>query len=99
MGFSSDQKLDSRDFWLIANSVLNKGKSVKSPLFNGSEMLASASHKARLLADNFKKSHFDDSCILLHVFPSRTYQELSSWLKRSKPTLIRQGNLVLIIFQ
>ena len=38
--------------WQIANSVLNKGKSVKPPLFNGSEVLFSASGKAKLFAKN-----------------------------------------------
>ena len=32
------QKLGSRDFWRIANSVLNKGKSAIPPLFNGPEV-------------------------------------------------------------
>ena len=36
-------------------------------------MLPSASHKTKLLAENFSKnSNFDDSCISLSVFPSRT---------------------------
>ena len=84
MGSSTGQKLDSSDFWRIANNVLSKGISVIPPLFNGSEMLASASDKARLLADNFfKNSHLDDLCISLPAFPSRTYQKLPSWLKRS----------------
>ena len=82
MGSSSGQKLDSGDFWRIANNVLSKGKSVIPPLFNGSEMLTSASDKARLLPDNFfKKSHLDDLCISLPAFPSRTYQKLPTWLK------------------
>ena len=84
MGSSTGQKLDSSDFWRIANNVLSKGISVIPPLFNGSEMLASASDKARLLADNFfKNSHLDDLCISLPAFPSRTCQKLPSWLKRS----------------
>ena len=33
----TSQKLASRDFWRIANSVLNKGKSAIPPLFNGPE--------------------------------------------------------------
>ena len=33
------QKLDSRVFWRIANSVLNKGKSGIPPLFDGPELL------------------------------------------------------------
>ena len=79
MGSSSGQKLDSGVFWLIANSVLNKGRSVIPPLFNGSEMLTSASDKARLLSDIFfKSSHLDHLCISLPAFPSRTYEKLSS---------------------
>ena len=30
----TSQKIGSRDFWRIANSVLNKGKSAVPPLFN-----------------------------------------------------------------
>ena len=47
------QKLGSRDFWRIANSVLNKGKSAISPLFIGPEVLSSASDKAKLFAEDF----------------------------------------------
>ena len=47
------QKLGSCDFWRIANSVLNKGKSAISPLFNGPEVLSSASDKAKFFAGNF----------------------------------------------
>ena len=43
----TSQKLGSRDFWQIANSVLNKGKSAIPPLFNGHEVLPSASDKAK----------------------------------------------------
>ena len=42
----TSQKLGSHDFWRIANSVLNKGKSAIPPLFNGPELLFSASDKA-----------------------------------------------------
>ena len=45
----TSQKLGSRDFLQIANSVLNKGKSAKPPLFNEPEVLSSASDKAKLL--------------------------------------------------
>ena len=45
----TSQKLGSRDFWRIANSVLNKGKSTIPLLFNGPEMLSFASDKAKLL--------------------------------------------------
>ena len=62
------QKLGSRDFWGIANSVLNKGKSAMPPLFNGLEVLSSASDKAKLFAKNFSKnSNLDDSGISLPV--------------------------------
>ena len=39
--------------WRIANSVLNKGKSAIPLLFNGPEVLSSASDKAKLFAENF----------------------------------------------
>ena len=73
----TSQKLGSRDFWRIANSVLNKGKSAIPPLFNGPEVLSSASDKAKLFAENFSKnSNLDDSSISLPVFPSRTNLKL-----------------------
>ena len=69
----TSQKLGSRDFWQIANSVLNKGRSAIPPLFNSLEVLSSAPDKAKLFAENFSKnSNFDDSGISLPVFPSRT---------------------------
>ena len=65
----TSQKLGSRDFWRIANSVLNKGKSAIPPLFNGPEVLFTASDKAKLLAENFSKnSNLDDLGISLPVF-------------------------------
>ena len=71
------QKLDSRDFWRIANSVLNKGKSAIPPLFNGPEVLSSASDEAKLFAKNLSKnSSLDDSGIFLPVLPSRTNLKL-----------------------
>ena len=67
------QKLRSWDFWQIPNSVLSKGKSAIPPLFNGPEVLSSASDKAKLFAENFSKnSNLDDSGISLPVFASRT---------------------------
>ena len=73
----TSQKLGSRDFWRIANSVLNKGKSAIPPLFNGPEVLSSASDKAKLFTENFSKnSNLDDSGISLPVFPSRTNLKL-----------------------
>ena len=68
----TSQKLGSQDFWQIAYSVLNKGKSAIPPLFNGPGVLSSASDKAKLFAENFSKNcNHDDSGICLPVFPSR----------------------------
>ena len=90
----TSQKLGSRDFWRIANSVLNKGKSAIPPLFNRPEVLSCASDKAKLFAKNFSKNtNLDDSGISLPVFPSRTNQKLHN------RTLIHQKRLVLLVFQ
>ena len=73
----TSQKLRSCDFWRIANSVLNKGKSAIPPLPNGPEVLPSASDKAKFFAENVSKnSNLDDSGISLPVFPSRTNSKL-----------------------
>ena len=73
----TSQKLDSCDFWRIANSVLNKGKSTILPLFNSPELLPSASDKAKLSAENFSvNSNLDESGISLSVFRSRTNLKL-----------------------
>ena len=73
----TSQKLGSRDFWQIANSVLNKGKSAILHLFNGPEVLSFASDKAKLYAENFSlNSDLDDSDVSLPVFPSRTNLKL-----------------------
>ena len=55
------QKLGSWDFWRIANSVLNKGKSDIPPLFSGQEVLSSASDKAKLCTKNFSSNSNLDS--------------------------------------
>ena len=81
----TSQKLGSRDFWRIAKSVLNKGQSAIPPLFNGSEVLSSASDKAKLFAENFSlNSNLDDSGISLPVFPSRTNLKLHNISVTSK---------------
>ena len=73
----TSQKPASRDFWRIANSVLNKDKSAIPSLFNGPGVLSSASDKAKLLAENFpKNSNPEDLGISLSVFPSRTNLKL-----------------------
>ena len=45
----TSQNLGPRNFWRIANIVLNKGKPAIPPLFNGPEMLSFASDQAKLL--------------------------------------------------
>ena len=73
----TSQKLGSWDFWQIVSSVLNRGKSAIPPLFNGLDVLSSASDKAKLLAENFfKNSNLDDSGISLPVFAFRTNLKL-----------------------
>ena len=48
------------------------------PIFNGQEVLSSASNKAKLFAENFSKnSNFDYSGISLPVFHSRTNLKLN----------------------
>ena len=75
----TSQKLDLQDFWKIANSVLNKGKSAIPPLFKGLEMLSFASDKAKFFAENFpESSNLVDSGISLPVFPSRTNLKLNN---------------------
>ena len=81
----TSQKLGSWDFWRIGNSVLNKGKSVIPPLFNGPEVLSSASDEAKLFAKNFSKnSNLDDSGISLPVFRFRTNLKLHNIFIKTK---------------
>ena len=62
----TSQKLGSHDFWQIASSVLNKGKSAIPPLFNHWKVLPSVSDKANLFAKNFSKTcNLDDSSLYL----------------------------------
>ena len=73
----TSQKRGSRDFWQVTTSVLNQGKSAIPPLFNGPEVLSSASDKAKLFAKNFSKNPIlEDSGISLFVFLSRTNLKL-----------------------
>ena len=64
----TSQKLDSHDFWRIANSLLNKGKSSIPPLFNGPEVLSSASDKAKLFAENNNHRNFIPQVVSIHIF-------------------------------
>ena len=71
------QKLGSHNFWQIANSVPNKGKSAIPPLLSDPKVLSSASDKAKLFPENFSKnSNLNDSGIFLPVVPSRTNLKL-----------------------
>ena len=73
----TSQKLGSRDFWRIVNSILNKDKSAIPYLFNGPEVLSSASDKAKLFPENFSlNSNLDKSGVSLPVFLSRTNLKL-----------------------
>ena len=58
-------------FWGNASNLLNKGKSGIPPLFNGQEVLSSASDKAKLFPENFSiNSDLDNSGIYLFTcFP------------------------------
>ena len=73
----TSQKLGSRDFRQIPDSVPNKGKSAIPPLSNGPEVLSSASDKAKLFAENFSWNRdLDDLGLSLPVFPFRTNLKL-----------------------
>ena len=60
----TSKKLGSQDFWQIANSVLNKGKSATPLLFNGPGVLSSA----KLIAENFSKNSNIDDSVTLYPF-------------------------------
>ena len=75
--------------WLIANSVLDKGKSAMPPLFSSLEVMSSASDKAKLFAENFSKnSNRDDFVICLPVLPSRTNVKLHNI--SVSPTMVKK---------
>ena len=62
-----------------------QSKSAILPLFNGPEVLSSASDRAKLFAENFSKNfNLDDSGISLPVFPSRTNLKLHNISVTSK---------------
>ena len=61
-----------RTFGKLLIVFSQQDKSAIPPLFNGPEVLSSASNKAKLFAKNFSKnSNLDDSGISLPVFPSK----------------------------
>ena len=73
----ASQKLGSRNFWQIANNILNKGQSAIPPLFNGPEVLSCA----KLFSKNFSKnSNLDYLGISLPVFSLDVFYEVYfSW--------------------
>ena len=74
---SSLTHLDGFQLLVLLSIVFSTGKSAILPLFNGLEVLSSASDKAKLFAENFCKNvNLDDSGISLPVFPSRTNLKL-----------------------
>ena len=74
------QKLGSKDFWRICNSVLKRNKSSLSSLSLGSDnMVVSSADKAELLCHEFaKNSSLNDENKSPPSFPSRTAATLSS---------------------
>ena len=93
-------------FRQIANSVINKGQSAITPLFIGSEVLSSASDKAKLFAKKFSRnSNHDDSGISLPMFPSGINLKLHNisvtpkMVKKVKMNLDSSKVSSLILFQ
>ena len=69
----ASQRIGSRDFWRICNSILNRGKSAIPPLFNGPEVLTAFMDKANRFVRNFSNnSTLDGSFHALPDFPLRT---------------------------
>ena len=84
-------KLGSDEFRGNASNLFNKGKSAIPPLFNGQEVLSSASDKAKFFAENFSKNfNLDDSGISLPVFPSRTNLKLHNI--SVTPKMVKKGH-------
>ena len=64
----TSQKLGSLDFWAIANSVLNIGKSAIPPLLNGPKVLSSASDKAKRFLKTFLRTLILMSQVSVYLF-------------------------------
>ena len=62
------QKLGSWDFWQIANSFTNKGKSALPPLFNSPDLLSSASDKANCLLKTFLRTLILMTWVSIYLF-------------------------------
>ena len=84
----TSQRHGSQDFWQIANSIFNKGKSAIPTLSNGPEVLSSAFDYTRLFAKKISNySNLDDSGISLPVFCSRTNLNISITPKMIKKVI------------
>ena len=66
--YITSQKLGSRDFWQIANNVLNEGKSAIPPLFNSSEVLSSDLIKENCLLKTFLRTLIFMTQLSLYLF-------------------------------
>ena len=64
----TSQKLGSRDFLQIANSVLNKGKSAIPPVFSRPGVLSSSSDKAKYLLKPFPRTLILMTLLSLYLF-------------------------------
>ena len=81
-GPSIPRNLAIGTFGKTANSVLNNGRYAIDPIFNGPEVLPSASDKAKIFTKNFsKESNLDDSGVSLPIFPSRANLKLHNITK------------------
>ena len=79
------KSVGSRDLWRIYRIFSNKNKSLIAPLFNGSEVLASAASKAELFAKQFSfNCILDDTVHVLSEIQPRTGVNLSSLYITSK---------------
>ena len=64
----TSQKIGSRDFWQIANSVLNKGKSTIPPLFNGQRCCLLHMIKQNCLLKNFLRTLILMTQVSIYLF-------------------------------
>ena len=75
----SAQKLGSREFWRIFNSIFSKKKSTIPPLFDGFQVITSSKDKAELLARTFAKNcTLDDTGQPLPHVPPRCADDIST---------------------
>ena len=101
----TSKKLGSWNFWQIANIVLNKGKSAIPLLFNGLEVLSSASNKAKLFAQTLLRTLILMTDVSLYLFSlveviwSCNLSVTPKMVKKVITNLIHQKHQVLFVFQ